>query len=189
MSSEVISLREFSRRVGVSDTTVRNNKEALKPAITKLTNGRPAIKWEDGYKIWITLPVGEKQQTGSTFDNGNVNSQKINVDSDDDEGVSSAGLNRAGVARNAKAILDAKLKELEYKEKSGKLVDKQLVYNKLFDAGRNLRLAFQSLPDRVIDNILANTNRNEARHYLLTEINKILGNLEDSVETVLNDFD
>lgn len=190
--AEIISLREFSRRVGVSDTTVRNNKDKLKPALCELDNGRPAIDWGVGYQIWLTLPVGEKQKTGSISNNNDVKYQNIsssNSVNESDVESSAPELVQAAKARSAKSVFEAKLKQLEYQEKSGKLVDKDTVYKKLFDAGRNLRLALQALPDRVIDNILASGNRNEARHYLLQEINKVLLNLDGNVETVLNDFD
>jgi phage terminase Nu1 subunit (DNA packaging protein) len=83
-------------------------------------------------------------------------------------------------ARKAEAVYRAKLKQLEYEEKSGKLVNKQEVYRELFAVGKEIRTALLAVPDRVIDNLLASTSRNEAHSLLYKSISEILEVLADT---------
>lgn len=77
-------------------------------------------------------------------------------------------------AQKARAVYEAKIKELEYKEKLGTLVDKARVYRLLFAFGQELRSSIQALPDRIIDDLLAQPNRNAAHATLYNSLSDIL---------------
>ena len=64
----------------------------------------------------------------------------------------------------------AKLAQLEYEEKSGKLVDKATVYSTLFSFGQEIRDKVLAIPDRVVDGMLAASSRSEAFNLLYSEL-------------------
>ncbi len=75
---------------------------------------------------------------------------------------------------------------LELKKTRGELVDKQKVYRALFSAGQEVRTAFQAVPDRVIDDILAAKTRNEAHGVLFNAIADTLEMLSEITNRELN---
>lgn len=82
-------------------------------------------------------------------------------------------------AKKHDMVYRAKIRELEYKEKLGKLVDKDAVYRELFNAGKELRTALMAIPDRCIDDVLACMSRNEAHSFLYKAISEALEMLSD----------
>ena len=82
-------------------------------------------------------------------------------------------------ARKAQEVFKAKIAEIDYKKKIGELVSKDDVYKSLFTFGQELRTQFQAIPDRVVDNMLAASSRNEAHIILYEAITKVLENLAD----------
>lgn len=82
-------------------------------------------------------------------------------------------------ARKAQEVYKAKIAELDYKKRIGDLVAKDEVYKALFAFGQELRTQFQAIPDRVVDNMLAASSRNEAHIILYEAITKVLENLAD----------
>lgn len=82
-------------------------------------------------------------------------------------------------ARKAQEVYKAKIAELDYKKRIGDLVAKDEVYKSLFAFGQELRTQFQAIPDRVVDNMLAASSRNEAHIILYEAITKVLENLAD----------
>lgn len=82
-------------------------------------------------------------------------------------------------ARKAQEVYKAKIAELDYKKRTGDLVAKDEVYKALFAFGQELRTQFQAIPDRVVDNMLAASSRNEAHIILYEAITKVLENLAD----------
>lgn len=70
---------------------------------------------------------------------------------------------------------------LDLQKKRGTLVDKAKVYSALFDVGKELRLAFLSIPDRVVDAMLAAQNRADAHLILAKEIQQQLERMADAI--------
>ena len=77
----------------------------------------------------------------------------------------------------------ARTAELELAEKEGSLISKVNVYNSLFEAGKQIRDALLSIPERITDDIIASVeNRTKVRNLIhdaiaaelkkLSEINK-----------------
>ena len=83
-------------------------------------------------------------------------------------------------AERVTAVLKAKILQIAYKEKQGQLVPIDKVNSVLFGYGQEIRNAFESIPDRIIDRILAVAEkRHEARKILVDEIHGTLELLAD----------
>jgi hypothetical protein len=65
------------------------------------------------------------------------------------------------------------------KRTMGKLVDKDTVYKELYGFGTEVRNAMLAIPDRIIDELLSCSNRNEAHSLLHSTINESLEILSD----------
>jgi len=92
----------------------------------------------------------------------------------------------------SKAELDRQLariklqkEAIELKKIQGSLLDKQKVYATLYGFGQELRTALMSLPDRVIDEILASPDRNVAHNKLTEAIAKELERMAEFQEREL----
>lgn len=84
-----------------------------------------------------------------------------------------------GALRNRELQLKVRKAEIELAEKQGSLISRDAVYKALFVVGQEIRAAFESLPDRLIDSIIAAPNRPAAHSILSLEINDMLGRLSD----------
>jgi hypothetical protein len=193
---EKVSIREYARRKGVSDTAIHKHIKEGRITQRSLTknesNGRPMIivayadadlaehydphknqssaleaEFVDGIKPRGKLAKSVAQTGGAGLPPVPPESK---VESKDPH---------LQQARKAAAIFDAKLKELAYKEKLGSLVDKDKVYKSLFEMGQELRAAFLAIPDRVVDEMLAATTRHEAHSILYKAINAELEKMAD----------
>lgn len=190
---EYISIREFSRRVGVSDTAI--HKAIKEGRISKgydKIRGRKAIEYETVLKVWEKIrdplktdkppqipkkPKRRKADSAEADSVGDASVQvaevlEIDFDGDTDEAAFSA-------SRAKKIKFEAKIKELEYKQKTGELVAKDEVYRELFSKGKAVREAILSVPDRIIDDLMASRSRAEAHSVLLKELNRSLEGLTE----------
>ena len=83
-------------------------------------------------------------------------------------------------AERITSVLKAKILQITYAEKKGQLVPIDKVNTVLFGYGQEIRNAFESVPDRIIDRILAVADkRHEARRILADEIQDTLELLAD----------
>lgn len=83
-------------------------------------------------------------------------------------------------AERVTAVLKAKILQITYAEKKGELVPIDKVNSVLFGYGQEIRNAFESVPDRIIDRILSVAEkRHEARKILVDEIHNTLELLAD----------
>lgn len=85
--------------------------------------------------------------------------------------------------KRLKAEVDVQMAALGLKEKRGQLVDKDTVYREFFAFGQEVRQAFQMLPDRVIDEIMASSSRQQAHKLLAEEIDAVLLRLSEMQKT------
>lgn len=135
--SESISINEFSKRMGIAYSTAR--RCVLRGRVSSTGTGReiriswPAARDEfykkrDESKIPKNKPRKKKATKAS-----NENADEYNkFDS-----------------QAKKEFFLAKLRELEFLEKSGQLVDGQLIGDKLFERSRQVRDALLNIPDRI----------------------------------------
>lgn len=173
-----ISIREFSRRMGCSDTAVHKAIKSGKivKGLIHDQRGRPRIIFEVAQAEWQT-----------TFSTSRVQNPKLaeNVLGETASPVPQPAAEQAvqskAKAQQVEAFFKAKLRQLEYEEKVNKLVDKDKVYQKLFAIGQELRKAIMAVPDRVIDNVLASQSRQQAHTLLYEELAKTLEHLTDTL--------
>lgn len=188
---ELISLREYGRRKGCSDTAVRKaiKAEKIVKGVVVDIKGRPRINPAVADVEWSRNVDPDRprvaQKGKAIFDEG-AETETTETDTEADESSAPAGVRRAtgtdtslAAAKRAQAVYKAKILELEMKAKQGSLVDRDQVYKALFAAGQEVRSSLQGIPDRFIDNILAARSRNEAHLILANAIADALDKLAD----------
>lgn len=199
---EKISIREFARRVGVSDVAVgkaiRSGK--IVNALDYSNPKRPLIDPDLALQEWGKNYDPSYQRTEKVSENMGkaVTEQKadkpkpkpkpkphVDEPTEQDAPTAPNGKSLAEIKRQA-AEVKLHISALELKEKRGQLVDKDKVYRALFAAGQEVRMEFQSLPDRVIDDILAAKTRNEAHAVLFNAIADALEKLNELGNRQLN---
>ena len=189
--SEIISIREFGRRVGVSDTAVRKAIEAGK-IVNALginpNNGRPTLKYDVALQEWKAAGGGvhavnyeAKPQPAKSQKQPAPKPEPAPVpDTPTPVAQPPVDTSTLMAAKKAQAVYIAKIKELEYKKMAGSLVEKDKVYRSLFAFGQEVRNAFQALPDRIVDDIRASQSRNEAHRILYDSIAEVLEKLSST---------
>lgn len=134
--------------------------------------------------IPATKKIKKEAETIEEFVEEIMHEKLPNADADDldDETVSEELDDRIQKpeAERVTAVLKAKILQITYKEKQGQLVPIDKVNSVLFGYGQEIRNAFESVPDRIIDRILAVAEkRHEARKILVDEIHSTLELLAD----------
>lgn len=187
-----ISLREYARLLGCSDGTVRF---AIKEG--KITDA--ALKKDKKGRNKGIDPTVASAEWAQTFDvnqakNSALAKKLLKLDGAKPPPPSKAAPAPASQngnpvskakAQQVDALYKAKIRELEYKEKAGILVNKDQVYKALFALGREIREGFQAIPDRFIDEILAAGSRNASHKVLQDAIDEELTRIADLKEVEL----
>lgn len=143
---ELISLREFGTKVGVSHVAIKKAIDAGY-ILKGLVDGK--IDYAIAKKEWDSRPTAkaEKKKTKQI-----TSAKKVN-------GIAAINIQEA---KRREAVFKAEKAQLDVEELRGKLVRKDTVMKELFAAGQEVRITLQSIPDKEIDNILAASSRNEA---------------------------
>lgn len=172
---ERVSQREYAKYLGVSN-------EAVSRAVK---DGRIKKGWDAKQQKIIVLHANNefgfmhKENLPGAEPLPEVNDEDEDDFTEDEESDDSAKLNNRSSYMEAKRVREinlAKLSDLDYKERVGDLVRKDVVFKELFAFGQQMRVSLLAIPDRTIDNILAAKTRGDA-HNILTEA--IHGTLED----------
>lgn len=178
--TELISIREYARRKGCSDMAVHKALKAEKiVAGLVIRSGKKYINPEIADVEWkvnfnpsyahnsekLTEQLTEKATNPHVAGGAKRGAKEPEAV----EGLPEGGPTIAKAKLKSEVLKAAKL-ELEYKEKVGTLVEKSKIYKALYEIGQEMRTAFQTLPDRVIDEILAAPSRNHAHQILFNAI-------------------
>lgn len=204
-----VSGRQFAKLTGQSEGAVRKakNRGSIIAGLTSDGKFIPAIasnEWGKEIlpeflgnvkksvpkKLQLVKPVPaikkqkKEPETIEEFVNEIMHEKLPDADADDldDETVSEELDDRIQKpeAERVTAVLKAKILQITYKEKQGQLVPIDKVNTVLFGYGQEIRNAFESVPDRIIDKILAVADkRHEARRILADEIQDTLELLAD----------
>lgn len=110
---------------------------------------------------------------------GTVDGRSLKLSKSAKEGVRPKSVSDAILAS-----IKAEQAELELEEKRGSLVKREEIDRALFAAGQEIRESFLTIPDRVIDNILACDTRAEAHAILMEAIATTLERLADPKDMV-----
>lgn len=146
--SDLVSIREAARRLGVSDTAVHKAIKSGRVVVADRTeSGRPLLDWEDTKGRWsnnsdvskrshVGSQGGARRQKDKTPDvilptSANMDSPvvdrtkgSVSASASDDIGGPSSGRGPGyAQARAVRETFQAKLAKLEYEQKSGVVVD------------------------------------------------------------------
>lgn len=208
---EIISILGFAKLAGVDESTVRQyireGRFSAKACITT-DKGLKKLMKTLALAEWVSFGGGLGKRDNATPKKNKINSGSVKKsaavvpgpdlaktegkkggeddDEDDDEtftvdGVTIPGINKSKAKTEYYKALTA---QKEYDELSCTLVIKADVYKKLYDFGSEMRKAFGSVPDQVIDDILAVApDRTAAIEILRNKLEAVLLKLAD--DTVL----
>lgn len=196
MTEPGISVKEFARRMQVSDTAVHKAIRAGK--IVKGTAGEgksrviyPTVaedEWRQAFDPSyagrskaldkrLAAPVATSAPiAGTNPDTGAKVAQNAPGAAASVEDTSLAA------AKRVQAVLKAQQMRLELEQAQGRLVDKNAVYDALYAAGAEVRSAIMAVPDRCIDDLMACKTRAEA----FTLLHEALAEALQTVTEVLN---
>ena len=111
--------------------------------------------------------------------NGNADDENepVPVDDYDEENAGSPSVNghtSFAKFRSAREAYQAKLAQLDYKEREGKLVKKDEVEREAFDISRQLRDRFLSIPQEVAGTLVGMTDEKEIAKFVRSKIRDAL---------------
>jgi len=171
-----VSISEYARHCGVSRTAIQ---KAIK-------SGRIAQGY-DFFTKRIKVDIADKEYGLKTI----VKSANVKMKQDVPQEwlnnlanvpVSEITLSPSDYTTEAErkmTIIKAQRELLKLKTESGELVSKEAVYRELFDKGKEIKLALQAIPDRVVDQMIS-MGRNDAHRLLTEEINQVLTKLSEA---------
>lgn len=172
---ELLSIRAYAKRVGVSHVAIKKAIDTGK--IVEGYNGKKIIvsmaDKEYGFntsikKINEKIKASISQQTLDEY--SGVDLLDIKISHED----------TAPEADRKQKIIKAQLDLLKLKTESGELINKDEAYKEMFAFGKEIRMNLQSIPDRIIDELIT-LNRNEAHKLLSESINEALIKLTTNV--------
>lgn len=162
-------LPEFS---GVKKSVPKKSPVAKTPVVKKTPTVKKTKKEPETIDEYVAEIMGEKLPTAGADD----------LDDDTVSGDLEESIPKTEAERIT-SVLKAKILQITYAEKKGQLVPIDKVNSVLFGYGQEIRNAFESIPDRIIDRILALADkRHEAKRVLVDEIHDTLKLLSD-IET------
>lgn len=180
---ELISIREYGRRKGVPESTIRKaiDQGQIKKGYIKSDSGKMKISELVADEEWFVFY--EARTKGRTRRKVEAEEESADVDNTGETGKRRKK-NTDNINELQYEIEQVKLEtaQIQLEKLKGSVVSKDEVYAALFTAGQEVKATFQALPDRVIDNILAAASRNEAHQVLTDAINEALKTLSEVVE-------
>lgn len=166
-NNEIISIREFARRVGVSDTAIR---KAIKLGKIKMvqTGSQKGINYETGLQAVKDFGIG------AIYNEKNTENNILEPTIPNVAAKTKADTATFQESKRREAYFKSELARLEYEKESNILVNKQEVYKQLFALAKEIKNQILLVPDRCIDEILEAESRNESHTILLKELNETL---------------
>lgn len=194
--SELISIREASRRLGVSDTAIHKAIKVGRVTVAGRTekSARPLVAWPQVQADWLANSDSSKRShVGSQGSPVRANNPEPVVQlptsgAPDDVAVGGDALPGRGAgpsyaqSRAIREAYQARLARLEYEERSAKLVDVDKVKAEAFKVARMVRDGMLNLPDRIAHELAHETDAAAVHRRLSDEIRIILGGLSGRLE-------
>jgi hypothetical protein len=185
--AEMISIREFARRVNVSDVAVLKAIRAgkIKEAIDYTNPKRPKINPELAAKEWgknydpsyhRSPNVSEEIKLAPTAKPAKAKAPAQAVVEPEAEATLPPGAGGRSLADIKRQTAEVKLRlsALDLKERQGELVKKDEVYRSLYELGVTIKEKLLSIPNRVTDEMRAAESRHEAQRILTAELEAVL---------------
>ncbi len=176
---ERISIKEYARRMEVSDTAIAKaiNTGKIVEGVVRDEKNRPWIIPDIATKEWAKAynpNYGRKPKSYALLDAAAAQETK----EDAQQPTTGSGKSIVELKR-LQSEIRIQRDALSLRREKGELVDKKKVYGQLFAMGQELRTNLQVIPDRVIDSILAAADRNEAHGILYNAISEALASMAD----------
>ena len=175
MAATNISLREFARRLSVTEGAVRKaiKDGKIVQGVQYDGNGKPSILPDVAAKEW-------GRNFNPAYPRNEVFYAKLETASVDGQTGAPQPQGRSLVEiKKMQAEIRLQMDAIELRKAKGELVDKKKVYAQLFAMGQEVRSAFQAIPDRVTDTVLAARDRADAHKILSDAIAEALTHLSD----------
>jgi galactitol-specific phosphotransferase system IIB component len=193
---DIISLREFARRLNVNEKLIRRGISTgkIKDGVI-IENGKPKIKFSvaivEARNIGLGAKVnGQMSSTPEQPINRVIPKQKVLDEKPDSESEEDyiAGLGPETsliTANRAERIFKAQLACLEVEQKAGTLVNKAEVYSQLFSFGKELTTEFETMPAKVLHKIIGcNNDESKIQELLATEIRQSLNKILEKIPNI-----
>lgn len=183
--NERISIREYAKRIGVDEKAIRNAivagkiKKGYDVTVKKII---PSAADKEYGNVVVKKPskiIEKSVQKNPKKKSGEKSQQK---ETEKEDPLIAKDNDSYAEALRKSTIIKANTDALKLREREGQLVEKQKVFKSLFAFGKEMRLKFQSIPDRVIDEVLASPGRNEAHILLSNAISDVLDELTNTKE-------
>lgn len=158
--ADLVSILKFASMRGVSDARVHAaiKEGKIKQGIVTV-KGRRWIDPEIASKEWDKhLDPTHKRVTRA------AKKQKEEADIESPDGITLAQV------KIKQEIIRTQKMNLDYQKRKGTLVEKDAVYKALFDYAQEIRIELESIPDKVVDDMLAAADRHKARTILVEAI-------------------
>ena len=174
--SELISLREFARRLKIGEKTIRDGVRSGRISKGVISvDGKPQIDYETALEEVANSGLGQKS----------IIAKKKSLKSDDSENDSSTSdindcdIPALGVSIKRKEYWISRIRESEAKKIEGELVRKDIVYSQLYEFGKQMQNNLLSIPDRITDSILHEQNRDKVHRTIYDAIWTVLNKLSE----------
>lgn len=193
--SELIAVSAFARMVHVDESTVREyirsgrfSAKAVKPnekGINKMVGSVALREWkafggglEKASKLQPKPKPGnpKKEPEKSGLNSGESEGK---APEEDEEGESEPGVPNINKSKARTEFYKSQSAELEYKELLGDLIRKKDVEEQLFEFGNEVKKALMSVPDLVVDKVMATKSRAIAHECIRAAIEEVLLKLTD----------
>jgi hypothetical protein len=179
--TELISYREYARRKGVTLKAVQKAIDSGRITTTLNEKGQPKIdpaiadqQWESNTNPAKRQMKIEKAPVHSDSDDASEDALILSLDDNLNESEIDYSTSRA-----LREYYDAKLRKLEYLQKAGELVNAKDLEHLLFERGRIIREALESIPARVANLFAAETDSTKILQHLTKEIQMALEGLKN----------
>lgn len=164
MEQELVTGREFSRRMKVSEKTIRDAIKVGKISDgVKMIDGKQKIVFEIAKREFLENNIGgqTKYRSGEETD--------APLESNDEPVAGLDGSATLAQATRAEKIFKAQKACLEVEELQGLLVRKEEVYRQLYQFGNIIKSSLQAIPDRITDELISLSSDRDAFYRLLSE--------------------
>lgn len=186
MDTDIISLAEFGRRIGVGEKTIRDGIKLGKISKgVKVVNGKAKIVYSIAVIEAHQIGLGQKAFTAKGIES-NVKKESPpgpEKEEEDPEHIAGLGPETSLITANrAERIFKAQLACLEVEQKAGTLVNKAEVYSQLFDFGKEMTTEFETMPSKIVHKIISCQNdENKISEIMGIEIRKSLNKLFEKI--------
>lgn len=161
-----ISIRAYAARKGISDTAVRKAIKSGRITLTKNGKINPTLadrQWEANTDPAQVYAIKENSSASPSSETISSNSGGIGVSYQQSRAIREA--------------YEARLKKLEFDERTGKLIPTEIVQREAFNAARKTRDMILNVPDKVIPLLIGRTDIHEMKEILRKELLRTLENL------------